>query len=101
MISYSDPVRTSHVRTNHNPASASQVPLGFLILGAYMPTVTVSDDQGQLVVTVDGGQPVPVKSAEEACAIVEQTFGAPAPAEQGPMGEDYMAGIGAAKSGMM
>lgn len=70
-----------------------------------MPSVTVSDDQGQLMVTVDGGQAVPVKSAEEACAIVEQTFGQPdadegaAPAD--PMGQDYMAGIGQAKSGMM
>lgn len=87
--------------TNHNPASASQVPLGFLILGANMPSVTVSGEAGQITVTVDGGQPVPVKSAEEACAIVEQTFGQPDADEGAPMGEDYMAGIGQAKSGMM
>lgn len=68
-----------------------------------MPSITIAGEPGSITVTVDGGEPVPVKSAEEACAIIEQTFGAPAPAEGGgdPMGEDYMAGIGQAKSGMM
>jgi hypothetical protein len=44
------------------------------------------------MVTVDGGQPQPVQSAEEACSIVEQTFGQPDGDEQaGPMAEQAMA----------
>lgn len=60
-----------------------------------MPSVTVSDDQGQLTVTVDGGQPVPVQSAEEACAIVEQTFGQPDADEQ------MMQGVQAVRGGSL
>ena len=42
-----------------------------------MPTVTITDDGGQLTVTVDGGEPQPVQNAEDACQVVEATFGQP------------------------
>ena len=40
-----------------------------------MPTVTVSDQGGQLTVSIDNGEPQPVQNAEDACQIVEATFG--------------------------
>ena len=58
-----------------------------------MPTITISGEPGQqITVTVNGGQPVPVQSAEEACAIIEQTFGgAPEGEEQaGPLADQAM-----------
>lgn len=58
-----------------------------------MPTITVTDQGGTLTVTVDGGQPTPVQTAEEACSIIEQTFGQPDGDEQapGPMADQAMA----------
>lgn len=41
-----------------------------------MTTITVeSNEQGQITVSVDGGEPQPVQSAEEACQVIEQAFG--------------------------
>ncbi len=65
-----------------------------------MPTVTVSGEAGSITVTVDDGQPVPVKSAEEACAIVEQTFGQP-DADEGMANEQMMQGIQSVRGGSL
>lgn len=40
-----------------------------------MPTITVSDESGQLTIAADGGQPKPVESVEMACTVIEQAFG--------------------------
>jgi len=75
--------------------------VAFFISGALkMPSVTVSDDQGQLTVQVDGGQAVPVQSAEEACAIVEQTFagGEPTAAQADAQ---MMSGVQAVRGGSL
>ena len=53
-----------------------------------MATVTISDDQGQLMVTVDGGEPQPVQNAEDACQIVEATFNQPDQDDQSMNPED-------------
>ena len=39
-----------------------------------MTTITISDDSGQLTVSIDGGEPEPIQNAEDACQVVEQTF---------------------------
>lgn len=68
-----------------------------------MPTVTITDENGQLTVTVDGGEPQPVQNAEDACQVVEATFGQPdgddtmAPEElntEGMEGDQFEAGFG-------
>ena len=41
-----------------------------------MTTVTISNDEGQLTITVDGGEAQPLDGVEQACQAVEEVFGA-------------------------
>ncbi len=64
-----------------------------------MTTITVSDDSGQLTVSMDG-QETPVESAEQACQMIEQAFGqsdqddAMASAQKGYGSKPRMMGVG-------
>lgn len=48
-----------------------------------MTTITITDEQGQLMVAVDGGEPMPVENAAMACQVVEKAFGQPDADEAG------------------
>lgn len=39
-----------------------------------MPTITITDESGQLTIAVDEGEPQPIESVEQACQAVEQVF---------------------------
>lgn len=70
-----------------------------------MTTISVSDDTGQLTMTVDGGEPQQIQTADDACQVIEQTFGQPdgemAPEEMTTDGmeSDMQAGFQAVRGG--
>ena len=65
-----------------------------------MTTITVeSNEQGQITVSVDGGEPQPVQSAEEACQVIEQAFGQPDADEQGQGEQEFAGGFNQVRQG--
>lgn len=58
-----------------------------------MTTVTITSENGQVTVAVDGGEPQPVESAQAACEMAEQALG-------GAEGDEGMPPEGLTSEGM-
>ena len=65
-----------------------------------MTTVTISNDEGQLTIAVDGGEAQPLDGGEQTCQAVEEVFGGQEQeSPQEDQGEAFEAGFNQQRGG--